>query len=115
MEEHRGAWRRRDQLSKLTGFGGELLVDKVYRFEEMEGAFADILRRLGLPAAAELERRNVSPRARTAITIRTRSAHSWKGYGAGIWSGTDIRSKPERAGGLPFRRRTLRSANAETL
>jgi hypothetical protein len=62
MEEHRGAWRRRDQLSKLTGFGGELLVDKVYRFEEMKGAFADILRRLDLPAAAELERRNVSPR-----------------------------------------------------
>jgi hypothetical protein len=62
LEERRGAWRRRDQLSMLTGFGGEMLVDKVYRFEEMEEAFADIMRRLDLPASTGMARKNASPR-----------------------------------------------------
>ena len=62
LEERRGRWRGRDQVSKLTGLGGEMLVDKVYRFEEMEDAFADIVRRLDLPAAAELIHKNASPR-----------------------------------------------------
>jgi hypothetical protein len=62
LEERRGRWRGRDQVSKLTGFGGEMLVDKVYRFEGMEDAFADIVRRLDLPASAELIHKNASPR-----------------------------------------------------
>jgi hypothetical protein len=62
LEERRGAWRRRDQLSMLTGFGGEMLVDKVYRFEEMGEAFANIMRRLDLPASTELAPKNASPR-----------------------------------------------------
>jgi len=62
LEERRGKWRGRDQVSKLTSFGREMLVDKVYRFEEMEEAFADITRRLELPAATELIHKNASPR-----------------------------------------------------
>jgi hypothetical protein len=61
LEERRGAWRRRDQLSMLCGYQGEMLVDKIYRFEEIEEAFADIARRLDLPGA-ELARKNASRR-----------------------------------------------------
>jgi hypothetical protein len=62
LEQRRGLWRRRDQVSMLTGFGGELLVDKVYRFEEMEDAFTDIVHRLDLPAMTKLVHKNASSR-----------------------------------------------------
>ena len=62
LERRRGRWRRRDQTAMLTGFNGEMLVDKVYRFEEMEDAFADIARRLDLPATAKLAHKNASSR-----------------------------------------------------
>ncbi len=61
MERRRGLWRRRDQTAMLTSLGGEMLVDKVYRFEEMKDVFADIARRLDLPATIELAHKNASP------------------------------------------------------
>lgn len=62
LEKRRGFWRRRDQTAMLTGFGGQMLVDQVYRFEEMGTAFADITRRLGLPETTELAHKNASSR-----------------------------------------------------
>jgi hypothetical protein len=62
LERRRALWRPRDQTSMLCDFGGKLLVDRVYRFEQMEEAFADIVTRLDLPERPELTRKNASRR-----------------------------------------------------
>jgi hypothetical protein len=62
-EKRRTAWRGRDQTAMLCGFDGELLVDQVYRFEAMEDAYRDIVRRLGLGDLPELRHKNSSLRS----------------------------------------------------
>jgi hypothetical protein len=62
QERRRALWRPRDQSSMLCDFDGKLLVDKVYRFERMEEAFADIITRLDLDESPELTRKNASKR-----------------------------------------------------
>lgn len=62
LEERRARWRGRDQTSMLCDAKGELLVDKVYRFEAMDEAFADIVRRLDLPDQPHLIHKNASER-----------------------------------------------------
>lgn len=64
MERRRALWRPRDQSAMLSDFSGKLLVDQVYRFEQMEEAFADIVTRLRLPVSPELARKNASQRGR---------------------------------------------------
>ena len=62
LERRRALWRPRDQSSMLCDFHGRLLVDQVYRFERMEEAFADIVKRLNLPDTLELTHKNASQR-----------------------------------------------------
>lgn len=61
-ERRRSLIRRHDQTAALCDPRGRLLVDKVYRFEEIEAAFADIAGRLELGEVPKLSRRNASRR-----------------------------------------------------
>jgi hypothetical protein len=62
-EKRRALWRQRDQTAMLYDFAGaKLLVDKVYRFEQIEEAYRDIIERLDLPQMPELTRWNASTR-----------------------------------------------------
>ncbi len=62
MERRRASWRPCDQSAMLCDYSGQLLVDQVYRFEQMEEAFADIVTRLDLPVSPKLARKNASQR-----------------------------------------------------
>lgn len=62
MERSRASFRPRDQSAMLCDYGDQLLVDQVYRFEQMEEAFADIVTRLDLPVSPILARKNASHR-----------------------------------------------------
>ena len=61
-ERLRALLRPGDQTSMLTGFGGELLVDRVYRFESLAEAYDDIVARFDLGDAPPLPHRNASTR-----------------------------------------------------
>ncbi|TAN10705.1 MAG: hypothetical protein EPN45_06305 [Rhizobiaceae bacterium] len=74
-QKRRVRWRQKDQTAMLSDGDGTLLVDKVYRFEEMEEAYNDIVRRLDLKEALPLTRRNSSSHAdyRSYYTERERA------------------------------------------
>ena len=65
----------KDQTAMLSDADGTLLVDQVYRFEEMEEAYNDIVRRLDLTEAPPLTRKNASSHAdyRSYYTERERA------------------------------------------
>jgi hypothetical protein len=62
-QKRRARWRRKDQTAMLCDGNGTLLVDKVYRFEAVEEAYNDIVRRLDLKEAPPLIRKNASSHA----------------------------------------------------
>jgi hypothetical protein len=57
----------------LIGFNGEMPVDRIYRFEEMDEAIVDLARRLHLPTA-RIARKNASRRPHREY------------YGGGEWA-----------------------------
>jgi len=61
-ERRRSLFRHGDQTSMLAGLDGTLLVDHIYRFEEIGQAYEDIVRRLDLTDAEKLPHRNPSAR-----------------------------------------------------
>lgn len=62
QEQRRAHRRPRDQTASLCDPQGRLIVDKVYRFEEMAEAYADIAARLRLDKVPEIPRKNASER-----------------------------------------------------
>ena len=73
---------RDDQTSMLYGWNGALLVDRIYRFEEMEEAYRDIVERLDLRDAPELARVNASKRG----TYREYYGKTERKLGEEIWA-----------------------------
>ena len=61
-ESLRTLWRRDDQTRMLVGLTGDLIVDHVYRFEQLGEAWQDLVRRLDLQDAKQLPHRNPSSR-----------------------------------------------------
>jgi hypothetical protein len=74
-QKRRARWGQKDQTAMLCDTDGRLLVDKVYRFEEMEEAYNDIVQRLDLQDAPPLARKNASSHAdyRSYYTDRERA------------------------------------------
>lgn len=62
-QKRRSRWGEKDQTAMLCDTDGRLLVDKVYRFEDIKDAYKDIVRRLGLQDAPPLTRMNASRHA----------------------------------------------------
>lgn len=54
----------RTQLSEISDKNGNIIISKVYRFEDMDNAIADICSRLNIPALARTPHNNPSKRAR---------------------------------------------------
>lgn len=52
----------RTQYSEISSRSGEVIVDKIYRFEEIDAAVSDICTRLGLPKPAQTPHQNRSRR-----------------------------------------------------
>jgi len=62
QEKRRSLLGWRDQTAALCDRRGKLIIDKVYRFEQMAEAYDDIAARLGLDEVPKILRRNASER-----------------------------------------------------